>query len=191
MKTTRRGAAGAGMVLVLLLAGASTAEGQVASWTSDRHTLRVGDLVTVLVNESTLASANRTDSRVQNRSRDLGLDAGTGSSSVSGGLRSRADLGDQMRGESSRRDRFVTEVSARVVEEDESGALRLEGVKQLQIDGHEQTLSIAGWFRSADLSGANTLESWRLADAEIRYGSQGDLGRVRGVWGRLFGWLWP
>ncbi|TVR57217.1 MAG: hypothetical protein EA421_01480 [Gemmatimonadales bacterium] len=161
------------------------------SWTSDRHQLQVGDLVTVLVDESTLASANRVDVRVQNRDRDLNLSGGMDGQGVNAGARSRADLTDRTRGESARRERFATEVSTRVVEEASGGMVRVEGEKRVRIDNHEQIIALSGWIRSADVSGQNTLESWRMADAQIRYSSSGDMGRVRGIWGRLLGWLWP
>jgi len=161
------------------------------SWTSDRHHLQVGDLVTILVDESTLASANRVDLRVQNRDRDLRLAGGLDGQGVNAGARSRADLTDRTRGESARRERFATEVSTRVVEESPGGMVRVAGEKRIRIDSHEQVISLSGWIRSADVSGQNTLESWRMADAEIRYTSSGDMGRVWGFWGRLLGRLWP
>lgn len=159
-------------------------------WTSDRHALRVGDLVTVFVDESTRASADRTDVRLQNRSRNLSLQGG-GDQGVSVGARSQADLGDRLRGESARRETFVTEVSARVVEVGPGGLVRVEGEKRIRIDGHEQVVTLSGWLRSADISSRNTVESWRIADADIRYRASGDMGRPRGILGRLVGWFWP
>lgn len=162
-----------------------------ASWTSDRHTLVMGDLVTVLVDESTLATSDVRDQRSQTRSRDLGIEGGAGGQGGAAGASSRADLNDRTRGESVRRERFATEISARVVESGPGGVVRVEGEKRIRVDGHEQIVSISGWLRPADLSGRNTIESWRMADVSVRYGASGDMRRVRGLWGRLIGRLWP
>jgi flagellar basal body L-ring protein FlgH len=171
---------------------ASTREAPLrASWTSDRHELGLGDIVTIRVDEATLATASAWDSRSQNRNRDLTLQGGVGGQGGGGGATSRADLSDRVRGESTRRELFSTDVSARVVEHGPGGVVRVEGEKRVRIDGHEQIIAISGWLRSADISGFNTVESWRLADAEIRYKADGDMRRVRGLWGRLLGRLWP
>lgn len=162
-----------------------------ASWTSDRHALVVGDLVTILVDESTLATSDVRDLRTQNRSRDLGVEGAVQGEGGAVGASSRADLSDRTRGESVRRERFATEISARVVEEGPGGVMRVEGERRVRIDGHEQIVAISGWLRPADLSGRNTVESWRLADVSVRYGASGDMRRVRGLWGRLIGRLWP
>lgn len=184
---------GAGLGAPTLLQ-AQAAEGVApvrSSWTSDRHTLVVGELVTILVDESMLASSDVRDQRSQTRSRDLGIEGGYGDQGGAAGASSRADLSDRTRGESIRRERFTTEISARVVEEGPGGVVRVEGEKRVRIDGHEQIVSISGWLRPNDLSGRNTIESWRMADVSVRYGASGDMRRVRGLWGRLIGWLWP
>ncbi|TVR64562.1 MAG: flagellar basal body L-ring protein FlgH [Gemmatimonadales bacterium] len=186
--------------LALLLVGgavqapaleAQTMDAPRQSWTSDLRMLQVGDIVTILVNESTLATANRTDVRSDDRNRDLGIGFNVDGEGSSGSARTRADLSDRFRGESSRQERFVTEVSARVVEQGENGLVRVEGEKRVVIDNHEQQIAISGWVRSQDISRSNTVPSIRLADAEVSYGSRGNLGRVRGIWWRMFGWLWP
>jgi flagellar L-ring protein FlgH len=165
--------------------------GARSSWTSDRHELREGDLVTIFVDESTLATANHVDTRTQGRSRELGLSGSADGTAAGGAVQSRADLRDRTHGESSRRERFATEVSAQVVEVGANGIVRVEGRKRVRIDGHEQVISLAGWLRPTDISGVNTVESWRLADAQVEYESSGNMRRQRGLIGRLVGWLWP
>jgi flagellar L-ring protein precursor FlgH len=147
--------------------------------------------VTVLIDEFILASANKNQSATQERDRNLGLTAGLGSSSGSGGLKTQNDVGDRQRGESSRQQRFSGEISARVVEVSPSGMVRVEGTKKLQIDEVEEEVTIRGWIRPQDLSLQNTVESWRLSDAEILYASNGSLGETKGFWTRLLNKIWP
>ncbi len=163
------------------------AQGFLTSWTSDRHTLKEGDIITILVDENLLASAQKNESATQMRDRDLSLSAsGSGTS-----LRTRNDVGDRTRGEASRTQRFSGEISARVLEISPSGLARLEGTKKMQIDEVEEELIVRGWVRPQDLSLHNTVESWRLSDTEILFTSNGTLGKSGGLWSKLLNWIWP
>ena len=171
--------------------GASSGIPVRGSWTSDRHGLQEGDIITVLIDEFILASANKNQSASQEKDRNLGLTASVGSGSSGGGIRSRNDVGDRQRGESSRQQRVSGEISARVVEVSPTGMLRVEGSKKLQIDEVEEEVTLRGWIRPQDLSLENTIESWRVSDAEILYASNGTLGENSGFWTRLFNKIWP
>jgi flagellar L-ring protein precursor FlgH len=167
------------------------AQGFLSSWTSDRHILQAGDIVTILVDEHLLASAQKDESATQMRDRDLGLTAALSGSNSGGTLRTRNDVGDRNRGESSRTQRFSGEISARVLEISPSGMARVEGTKKVQIDKVEEELVVRGWIRPQDLSMHNTVESWRISNAEILFTSNGTLGKAGGFWTRLLNWIWP
>ncbi|MGI9626406.1 MAG: flagellar basal body L-ring protein FlgH [Longimicrobiales bacterium] len=157
------------------------------SWTSDTRELDLGHIVTVLIDEQTLASADKEVTALRDRSRDLGVTV----NSSGGGLRTNNDVSDRQRGESSRRERFVAEISARIVEKGPGDVLKIEGLKKLQIDEHEQEVTIRGWVRSSDVTISNTVESWRIADAEILYDSNEELGKAGGFWSKLFDLIIP
>ena len=161
------------------------------SWTSDRVVLQEGDLITIFIDEYTLATADRNDLASREKDRDLALNGGQSGSSMGGSLRTRNDVSRRDRGEASRRERFAAEMSARVVEATPSGALRIEGTKTVQIDKHEQEIVVRGWVRAQDVSSRNTVESWRIADAEILYSSNGELVKAGGIWSRLLDLLVP
>jgi flagellar L-ring protein precursor FlgH len=161
------------------------------SWTSDRHELTEGDLITVLIDEFIMASANKNQSASQEKNRDLGITAALPGKSVGGGLQTQNDVGDRQKGESSRQQRFSGEISARVVEVSPSGLVRVQGTKKLQIDDVEEEVTIRGWIRPQDVSLSNTVESWRLSDAEILYASNGTLGETGGFWTRWLNKIWP
>lgn len=162
------------------------------SWTGDRTRLQAGDLVTILVDEYTLATADRDETRAFDRDRNLGLVGGSGGeAALNVGLQSRNDQQDRLRADTYRRDRLAAEVTARVVEVAPDGSLRLEGQRLLRIDKHDQTLSVKGWVRAADVGAGNTVPSFRLADAEILYESNGQLGRNPSFLGRLIDRIWP
>ncbi|MFQ5538162.1 MAG: flagellar basal body L-ring protein FlgH [Gemmatimonadota bacterium] len=161
------------------------------SWTSDRIALREGDVITILIDEYTVASADRGETASRERGRDVSLSLGTGGSSLGGSLRTGNDVSSRTRGESSRRGRFSAELSARVVEVLPNGVLRLEAMRRLKIDNHEQDVTIRGFVRPEDVSSSNTVESWRIADAEILYTSNGKLGKVGGIWSKILDLILP
>lgn len=157
------------------------------SWTSDAVEVRQGDLVTILIDEFTVASANRDELSVNQRDRNVGL----GGSLVGASLRSSNDRSARTQGQSARRERFQAEMSARVVEILPNGIARIEGIRRLMIDEHEQEVTVRGVIRTQDVSTANTIESWRVADAELLYDSNDALGSDDSIWSRLFNLILP
>ena len=96
------------------------------------------------------------------------------------------------RGRDTRQDRLQSEITARVTAVNPDGSLRLEGRKRLVIDEHEQEVVVTGVIRSNDVSPGNTIESWRLAEAEILYATNGELGKPKkSLIMKLLGFLWP
>ena len=111
------------------------------SWTSPRRSFGVGDVVTVLVDDYTLASANTSNTASDTRRRDLGLDARTpgGGAAMSADIGTRNDADSRQRGEATRQNRFQSEMSVRVVAIDpQSGLLQIKGTKLVNVDKNEQ-----------------------------------------------------
>ena len=162
-----------------------------SSWTSDRIPLQVGDIVTILIDEQTQASADRDEYTSKNRDRDVSLTGGSATAPGGLGLRTRNDLEDGQSGQSSRRNRFTAELSSRVVEVGPAGLLRIEGTKKVKIDDHEEEVTIRGWIRPHDVSVGHTVDSWRVADAEILYTSNGSLVKTGGIWSKILDLIIP
>ena len=161
------------------------------SWTSDVVSVREGDIVTIIIDEFTLASADRSEANSTTRGRDVSLRAGSGSG-FGGTLRTGNDASNSVRGQSSRTERFSAELSARIVEIMPNGIARIEGRKKVQIDDHEQEVVVRGLVRTQDISVANTVESWRVADAELLYNSNRQLGSAGGgIWSKLLDLIIP
>lgn len=162
-----------------------------SSWTSDRIPLQLGDVVTILIDELTQASADRDEYTARNRDRDVSLLGGSATSPGGLGLRTRNDVQDGKSGESSRRERFTAELSTRVVEVGPGGLLRIEGKKKVKIDDHEQEVTISGWIRAHDVTTGHLVDSWRVADAEITYTSNGSLVKTGGFWSKILDMIIP
>ena len=168
------------------------------SWTSPRRSFAVGDVVTVFVDEYTLASANTSNSASDSRRRDVGLDAdmampGGGGMGASAAIGSRNDADSRQRGEALRQNRFQSEMSVRVVGLDStSGLLQVKGTKLVNVDKNQQEVTFTGWVRPQDISAQNAVESWRVADAQLVYTAKGGLGKPKGgILGRVLGMVWP
>lgn len=182
-ETTTSGAAGS--------ASARTGPPVRSSWISDAMPVRIGTVVTVLVDEVTLITADKSVVERRDRGRQVSFGLGVAGSGTSGGdLGTGHDVGTSQTGASNRREQFSTELSARVVEIDGIMA-RIEGVKRLQVDKHEQTVTVRGWVRTTDINTDNTVESWRLANAEILYESNGKLGNPGGFWSKILDLILP
>ena len=167
------------------------------SWTSDRREFAVGDVVTVLIDEQTLASANHDNSATDRRSRvgNLGL-GGSGAlsalPSLGATLDTRNDAQSRQSGDALRATRFSGEMTVRVTAVEPGGRLRVEGTKLVNVDKNKEQIAVKGWVRAQDISPDNLIDSWRVADAEIVYTSSGSLTKAKGgMLSKLLGALWP
>jgi flagellar L-ring protein FlgH len=175
---------------------AAAARAPRRSWTADRQDFSVGDVITVLIDEFTLAASNRGSSASDRRQRDLGLGVAQSISPalppISGDFSSSSSAESSQRGENTQQNRFQGEMTVRVTEVDPSGLLRVEGIKLIDVDDSKQELTLKGWVRPQDVSARNMVDSWRLGDAELTYAAKGSLGKPKGsIIGRILGAIWP
>jgi flagellar L-ring protein FlgH len=165
------------------------------SWTADRRSFAVGDVLTVLIDEYTRAGQHTGTSA--ERSRAQSADAGVnlpGPAGVAGsataGTSARGTSRD--RGSATRETSFGGEIAVRIAEVAADGTLRIEGTKQIALDGGKQQISLSGRIRPEDVSTRNVIESWRIADLDINHKSGGSLGKPRrGIIGRIIDLVWP
>jgi flagellar L-ring protein FlgH len=166
----------------------------LGSWTTDRRDFREGDLITIIVDELTVASADKSnvDSKDRGTTGELGW-ATPGTSALDrASFRTKLDTESAARGQARRRDVLTTELSARVVSVEAGGVLKVEGSRTIKLDKTEQKVTITGFVRAQDISARNFVESWRLANAELLYESKGDLANPKqGILTKILGILWP
>ena len=173
-------------------ASPTVATGRV-SWTSDRRSFAVGDIVTVLVDDYTISTAVKDNLASDNRNRNLGLTFRLPEQgSKSAGIDSRNDASQQQRGQQRRENRFQSEMSVRVVAIDSNGLLQIRGTKIIDVDKSKHDIVFTGWVSAQDISAQNMVESYRVADAELGYASPGSLGRPKqGILTKILGSIWP
>jgi len=162
------------------------------AWFADGRRFTIGDIITVVVDEYTAASADRVTSAQENRRMDGGGGARGGGMVAEGTFGTFLGNESLRRGRDARQDRLNSEVSVRVMDVEAGGALRVEGTKLVTIDDHEQEVTVRGVIRPQDITAMNTIQSWRIAEVEVLYATDGDLGKAKkGILGRILGMIIP
>ena len=164
------------------------------SWTADRRSFQVGDIITILIDDYTISTAVKENIASDQRSRDLDAGASLPSGGVSKriGLSTRNSASQQQRGSARRENRFQNEMSVRVVGSGPNGLLQLKGMKKINVDKAQQDIELTGWVRAQDISASNYVESNRVADITIGYQSPGPLGKPKqGIISKVLGAIWP
>jgi len=163
-----------------------------ASWLSNRVPLRVGDVVTVFVEEQTAARERVAQVGTAQRSQRSTLQAvvdaedALGRSAIESGVNSDSrDIG-----EAGREGGLYGTISVMVTEILPNGTARIEGTKKVTVDGREQEITLSGLIRPEDLSARNIILSSRIAGAQISYKGK-KIGPRMGIVGKILSMLWP
>lgn len=179
------------LVPLFAFANGSHSRGLAPSMYSDCIARNVGDQVTVLIIENSLASASaRTNTKGEY---DAELSAGgTGALDfiplLSGSGSSKSE--HKGTGTTTRQGSLRASVVA-VVEVLPNGDLRIEGEKSVVINGERQLTILSGTVRQSDITPANTITSDLIGDAEISYKGKGVLANTErpGIFARIFDWI--
>lgn len=154
---------------------------------SDRPAERVGDIITVVIDQTSLASnsaqkgsakstnlSGQVSASKYNRSAQLGL-----SGDFSGS------------GQTGRSDKILAQISVVVDGVLPNGDLHVAGEQSLNVNGERIKIRIRGRLRRADISSGNTIQSTSLADAQIDYDGAGFVSRSAkpGIVSKVFNWL--
>lgn len=194
---------GTALLLAPLLSQAEsiwTDKGMGAKMFTDRRAMAVGDIVTVVIQETSSVSASKestTDktSSTQDQINKLlyssmpiferggelpGLDWGSSSSFSGGGT-----ISDQQSAQ--------TRLSAVVVDRQPNGNLVIEGIRKTVLSNEKNYVILRGLIRPTDIRADNTILSSRLADAEVELIAEGSLTEAqrKGWLSRLHSWINP
>jgi flagellar L-ring protein precursor FlgH len=153
----------------------------------------VGDVITVLVNESSSASSK---AATNSQRKDKGSFGGLNSSFQALNRLIKpfdlsADMQFQGQGSTSRSDNLNTRLSAVVKQILPNGNLVIEASRTIGINAEKQKVILRGTIRPQDISPANTVSSVAIADATIQYDGKGPVGdrQRKGLLSQIFGFL--
>lgn len=158
-------------------------------WQARRRTYRVGDIITVLLDESTQAARtlnNESSRESSNNAVPSGLTSAlSGASPLLKGLKT--DGGkttNKGKGTADQQASLTGSIAVAIAEVQANGNLVIRGEKQLSLSEGGEVVQVAGIIRPEDVSANNTVQSRRLASAQITYKGVGDLANAtRAGWG--------
>jgi flagellar L-ring protein precursor FlgH len=153
---------------------------------------RVGDVITVMILEST--SAVQKAGTNTNANDSLGLSFNSNIAGFYHPGRSVSGSGGntyQGLGDTSRTSNVTAKVASVVVKVLPNRNLVIEGEHRVEVNGEVQTVKISGVIRPKDVSLQNTVYSYQVADASVSVKGSGTVGDVEspGVFTRILNWI--
>lgn len=156
---------------------------------ADKKARNVGDILTIVINESTTQTA--TKARTNSKSGSLSVGTGTGifdfirAFSASGGDNFQAD------GSATDTSRFSGQITVTVIEVLPNDNMIVEGVQSIWQNRDEHKITLRGTVRRDDVTMNNTVPSTKVADASIRFDGKGPLNakQRQGILTQLFNFM--
>ena len=145
---------------------------------------RVGDVITIVLNEATQASRNSSLITERKASNDALSSSWTNSllspngfwGDVRGDINlNQAEIGSEGVGTAAQANALSGVITAMVAEVMPNGNLIVEGKKQLSLTEGAEFIQIRGVVRARDVQPDNTVSSMRMAQAQISYRGSGNL----------------
>ena len=144
---------------------------------------RPGDLVTIIVREqreweadSELDTRKKFDIKSELDAFFKPIDGGLGASNFSRG-KPNVDYGFNQRlkseGDSSREDRLITRLTARILDVKPNGLLVLEAKARITHDEESSQITVTGTCRKEDVTADNTVLSTQIADKQVAVSNEG------------------
>jgi flagellar L-ring protein precursor FlgH len=168
---------------------------------------RVGDLITVMLDESTRAIRKQTGSVKREASNDVipsglvnkalripsKIFGSKGDGALEGLNLNSSNIASSGEGSADQNASLTGAVSVTVVEVLANGNLMVRGEKQLALTEGAEVIQVSGIIRPDDVSPNNMVQSRRLANAQISYRGTGDMAAVAKTgWGtKALLKVWP
>jgi len=164
---------------LLVFAGGMTAVQAESLWSdssnlfADNKARNVGDIVTIVISESSTGSRVGKASNTKATSVEVG--AGTGIlSPIASATQSSSDS-FAASGSLTNSNTLSGRITAQVVEVRPNGYLVISGTQVIRQNKDEQKITIKGVVRPEDVAVDNTVKSYQLADANIRVDGKGPI----------------
>jgi len=152
---------------------------------ADHKARNVGDILTINLLENTIAQSSADTTVNKNNSIDLAASSLFGyadtdklGASVSG---KRGFTGN---GKSAQSNRLQGQLTVTVIQRLPNGNLVVAGQKNLRLNQGNELVQIQGIVRAADIGADNTVQSSKVANAQIAYGGRGAMAQANAM-----GWL--
>ncbi|GAB1258128.1 flagellar basal body L-ring protein FlgH [Aurantivibrio plasticivorans] len=169
---------------------------------NDQKAHRVGDIITVMLDERTVSSKSSTTSVTKdnsaqfNEDADQGILLGTNPTFKNLSMLTNIEQSREFEGEaeSDQSNRLMGNITVTVADILPNGNLVVRGEKWMTLNQGEEFIRVSGIIRPQDVSAANTVLSTKLANARIAYSGTGTLAnsQTMGWLGKVFNSVfWP
>ena len=140
---------------------------------SDRKARDVGDILTIVINESSSQTASKERSNTKSGSVNIG--AGTGIFHFLAAATASGSDNFSASGSATDTNSFTGNVTVTVVEVLPNGNMVVEGTQSIWQNRDEHKITIRGIIRREDVTRNNTVSSNRVADATLKFDGKGPL----------------
>ncbi|GMV36417.1 MAG: hypothetical protein AMXMBFR61_09250 [Fimbriimonadales bacterium] len=161
---------------------------KAGSYISDFKAREVGDVLTVLIMESSQASSKADTSTTKSDSASTTAGLGPILRDILPELGASGQMSSQATGSTTRSGSLIAKMTVVVKQVLPNGTLVIEGKRDVMVNKETQKLLITGIVRTKDISSDNTIPSYLVGDAEIRFEGKGIIGdkQREGLIVRLF-----
>jgi len=147
--------------------------GRTTSSCADKRARAVGDLLTVIIVQSSIVS-HEADSQTD-KSTSASADKGTGLLKLFPDLGLSAERSTSGSGSTSGRTQLADRMTVRVTEVLPNGVLKIEGARTTNINADKLEARLTGVVRSQDISAEDTVLSTAIADQQIVWTGKGPI----------------
>ena len=140
---------------------------------SDKKARNVGDILTIVINESTTQTASK--ARTNSKEGSIGIGAGTGIFSFLKAASASGEDDWSATGSASDTSRFSGQITVTVVEVLPNDNMVVEGTQSIWQNRDEHKITLRGIIRRDDVTMDNTVPSTRVAEATIKFDGKGPL----------------
>ncbi len=160
---------------------------------SNRKAMHVGDLITVVVVESSQGTNRSSLSSKKESKLDINSGEGEGALDFFRLFRLGSNIKDETdgSGQTSISGQLTTTLTVRVREIQPDGSLVIEGSRRVSVNNDEDLITLHGLARPEDIRADNTILSTRLAEVRISYSGKGPVKSAarKGIFQRVFSWI--
>ena len=171
---------------------------------TDRKAQRVGDILTVLISETSSATKEAATSTSRNTSMSASIpnffglendDIWNGYTPIDLSNLVNADFenGFDGSGSTSREENLTASLTTQVVGQYPNGQLKIRGGKEVMVNNEVQIIYLTGIIRPVDITAANTVSSTKILNARISYTGKGSISDKQSPgWAmRVLDNIWP
>lgn len=156
---------------------------------ADKKARNVGDILTIVINESTTQTASK--SRNNSKSGSVNVGTGTGIFDFIKAFSASGSDSFQADGSATDTNRYSGQITVTIVEVLPNDNMIVEGTQSIWQNRDEHRITLRGVIRRDDVTMNNTVPSTKVADASIRFDGKGPLNakQRQGIITQLFNFL--